>query len=77
MTYEEAQQKLLTVRWKTKECTQSDCWCSAVVPEEDIVYNNGIEGEVDDYVYIAGAGALTKELAEHIVKIHNESLERN
>ena len=69
LTYQEAQEKSLTVRWKTEMCPQKEaCWCRLIVPEEPISDKDGNE------IYIAGSGCIQKEHAEHIVKIHNESL---
>lgn len=69
LTYEEANQLILTVPWKTKLCIQGEsCWCRMIVAEDEIV------DEEDNNVHIAGPGSVTKEHAEHIVKVHNESL---
>jgi hypothetical protein len=69
MTYQEALEKSLNVRWKTKTCPSGpDCWCRLIVPEEEIVDSDGND------VYIAGSASLHYLHAEHIVQIHNESL---
>ena len=68
LTYKEAEKKLLTVEWKLEECGTKDCWCSIIVPKEKI------ENIDDEDIYVLPSGAITTELAEHIVKIHNESL---
>lgn len=69
MTYNEAQQYSLTVKWKTTTCTQGEkCWCRAILPEEEILDKDGNE------IIIVHDGAISKEYAEYIVKLHNESL---
>lgn len=69
MTYNEAQQYSLTVKWKTATCTQGEqCWCRAILPEEEILDKDGNE------IIIVHDGAMSKEYAEHIVKLHNASL---
>jgi len=57
---------ILNKRWKTIECISGkDCWCLPVVTED-------YDKTKDDY--IIGVGAVSKEMAEHIVKIHNDYL---
>lgn len=77
MTYQEAQEKLFKVRWKTEPCfTGEDCWCRMIIPEETIPYTHTYTTgeEVEENIYIVGAGAIDKEIAEYFVKLHNESL---
>ena len=69
MTYEEGLKKALTVPWKVKVCHSGEsCWCRAITPKEDIITEN------DEEVIIAHSGSIRKEYAEHIVKLHNDSL---
>ena len=69
MTYSEAEKHALTVKWKIGFCTQGEsCWCRTVIPEEQITDNQGSD------VCIIDSGCVSKQAAEHIVKIHNESL---
>lgn len=69
MNYQEAIQHSLTVKWKTTPCHSGEsCWCRVIKPEQEIKDNNGNE------IYIAGSGCLHKDYAEHIVKLHNASL---
>jgi len=72
MNYKEAIEYSLTVRWKTTLCeSQGDsCWCRIIEPEEEI------KDDDDNEIYIASSGKIPKEYAEHIVKIHNESLNK-
>ena len=44
------------------------CWCRLIEPEEEIKDDKGYE------IYIAGSGCVPKIYAEHIVKLHNDSL---
>ncbi len=72
MEYKEAQELALKKKWKVETCTQGlACWCRLVVPEEKIKY---ISGNIEEELYIIGSGAINKIHAEHIVKIHNDTL---
>lgn len=69
MTYQEAIEKALTVRWKTITCDQGDdCWCRGISPERSLTDNKG------DEIHIIPIGTVRKEHAEHIVRLHNNSL---
>lgn len=72
MTYEEAQEKLLNVKWKIVECNTKNCWCRMIFPEEEISYNYT---DIKEEVYVVGSGSLTKEIAEYIVYIHNKNID--
>lgn len=69
--YKLIQQKALTVPWKIEECSTrgGKCWCALIVPVEPLTW-----GESKKEYCIAPAACLDKEIAEHIVKIHNKSL---
>ena len=72
MNYEEANKHALAVRWKTEECGTKDCWCRMIVPESPVIFeHNG----TDDEIYVVGAGAISKDYAEHVVKIHNQHVD--
>lgn len=68
LTHKEAEEKMLTVEWKTTACGQDNCWCSIIEPKEPIISENGEEH------YIAPAGSLTKEVAEYLVELHNKRI---
>ena len=69
MTYEEAQQKALTVEWKAVPCHQGEeCWCRIIEPIEPILYDG------DEEYYIVASGSIPKLEAEHLVELHNRSL---
>lgn len=71
MTYTEGLQKALTVKWKTSPCNQGEkCWCRTIEPIEEIVDDDGNE------IYISPSGTIHSEHAEHIVKFHNEYIDR-
>ena len=79
MTFKEAIEYSLTVPWKIQECFSGpECWCRMIVPVEPIPceYVN-IDGSVlkDTLDEIVGAVAIDKITAEHIVNLHNRSLE--
>lgn len=56
--------KYLKTRWKTQDCFSKGCWCKVVVPEVE---------ENEDECIIPPA-AISAEIAEHIVKLHNDSI---
>jgi len=69
MTYEEAQQKALTVEWKASPCHQGEeCWCRIIEPVEPILYDE------DEEYYIVASGSIPKLEAEHLVELQNKSL---
>ena len=71
MTYEKAMQLSLQVKWKTSNCGDKHCWCRVVEPIEPIPYT--FDDRTVDYLIIP-SGAIGKEVAEHIVLIHNSYL---
>lgn len=84
MNYEEAKRYSFTVPWKVSECFSGpDCWCRIIVPVEPIPYIDVIEHygktlvstEVE-YYDVIGDGAIDQTIAEYIVKLHNEHLDR-
>lgn len=57
---------LLNVRWKIETCNSgTDCWCRLIVPETP--------EDVGDYVI--GDGSIGADVAEHLVKLHNDSID--
>ena len=69
LSYLEAQELSMTVEWKTKFCGEGKiCWCRIIEPKNEIVDKD------DNEIYIAGSGCVPTIYAEHIVKLHNESL---
>jgi hypothetical protein len=72
MTHEEAYNKVLEVKWKVEPCfSGEDCWCRIITPNEPIKYG---PDDVEE-VYIVSSAAINKQIAEHIVSIHNQSLD--
>ena len=62
-------------KWYTGFCTEGEkCWCRTIntIPWSLERFNNDDMGDC-----IVGSGDIEKELAFHIVKIHNEWLENN
>jgi hypothetical protein len=73
MTYTEAGEYALIVRWKVGTCFSSDeCWCRPIQGEEPIIFKDGGE---DSEFFIARSGELSKSFAEYFVKLHNQNLE--
>jgi len=68
----EAEKKLLATKWKTKVCISGkQCWCRMIYPVKKIEYS---EGEI---MNVVGAGSISKNVAEYIVRLHNDSLQSN
>lgn len=62
--------KLLNVEWKTEDCFAGpDCWCGIVSPVENVIDESGNEWDV-----VISSAAVSKEIAEYIVNLHNSSL---
>jgi hypothetical protein len=72
MTHEESYSKALTVKWKVEPCfSGEECWCRIIVPVDPINYGpDNIEE-----VCIVSSAAINKQMAEHIVIVHNQSLD--
>lgn len=73
MTYDEAEEQALKVRWKISTCgVGEECWCRIILPEETIHINHsdGIT-EYDSVYSVVDSGAVSKEVAERIVSDHN------
>jgi hypothetical protein len=62
---------LKNIKWKVGECFDPKCWCSPIIPETVIIDEDGNEWDV-----VVGSAQITKELAQHIVDLHNENLEQ-
>jgi len=71
MTHEEAYNKALEVKWKVEPCfSGEDCWCRIIMPSEPINYGPDNVEEV----YIVSSASINKQMAEHIVNVHNKSI---
>ena len=69
LSYEEATALCMKSKWKVTTCNSGEqCWCRLIVPETEIQDKDGNE------IYIAGSGCVPKVYAEHIVQLHNQSL---
>lgn len=67
LTYSEAMEQSLHVRWKVSTCNSGEkCWCRVIEPEIPIMTEN------EDYISVISDGSINKAHAEHIVKLHNE-----
>jgi hypothetical protein len=74
MTYDEAEEKALNMKWVMDTCSQGEeCWCRIIKPVEPVKYNNARHGETDwlEEYWIVRPGELNKEVAERIVEDHN------
>lgn len=69
MNYEDCLKHTLKVEWKVSTCEAGEkCWCRIIELKKEM-RSNDMEN-----VYISGPGTIPKIVAEHIVKMHNESL---
>ena len=63
---------ILNIKWKTEPCHSGEsCWCRKIVPVEPIYL-----GDFKEEYEIASYGSIAKDLAEHIVKLHNDNLDK-
>jgi hypothetical protein len=70
MTYQEAINESLTLKWKVGTCSQGEeCWCRTITCDPPLMY----EEVGDEEFYVVGSGQIMKEVAEHIVNIHNKT----
>ena len=74
MTHKQAQKHSLTVPWKVGTCPAGEsCWCRTILPVTPIPYTDDDDDPMDG-LYIAYGGELDRIYVEHIVAIHNASL---
>lgn len=81
MTYKEAVQELYNRPWKVSTCSQGEsCLCRIIETVEPIEYQvNKSEEDEDTFELISEVipmGFINAEFAEHVVKSHNEFLEK-
>lgn len=68
MTYTELFELVKDKPWKVTLCeTGAECWCRLVTPENPIY-------DGDEPLNLISWGAVSKDVAEHLVNLHNESL---
>jgi hypothetical protein len=71
MTYQEAINKSLTLKWKVGTCSQGkECWCRTITCDPPLMYG---EVALEEEFYVVGSGQIMKEVVEHIVNIHNKT----
>lgn len=63
-------EKAKQVRWSVFECHDKLCWCAGVTTEIPVYYQNG-----EEYILIP-TGNIDKIMAEYIVKLHNDNLDK-
>ena len=74
INYTEAIQESLKRKWIVGTCSQGEeCWCRTITCEEPLMFQEYKDIEPEEF-FVVGSGDLRKEIVEHIVKIHNESL---
>lgn len=66
---------MLDKKWKTLLCNSGNsCWCRCIATEDYDEENEHSEGMEN---IVAPDGCLSKEVAEHIVSLHNEQIVRD
>ena len=74
LNYTEAIQESLKRKWIVGTCSQGEvCWCRTITCEEPLMYQEYKDIEPEEFS-VVGQGDLGKDIVEHIVKLHNESL---
>ena len=74
LNYTEAIQESLKRKWIVGTCSQGEvCWCRTITCEEPLMYQEYKDIEPEEFSVVR-QGDLGKEIVEHIVKLHNESL---
>lgn len=74
MTFLEARDKSLQVEWEVLPCPQGeDCWCRIVAPKTPLRYT---EHGISENYFIVTSAQIDTATAEHIVKLHNESISK-
>lgn len=74
MTYEEAEEKALNMKWVMGTCSQGEeCWCRVIKPIEPVKYNPSRHGKTDwlEEYWVISPGELNKEVAQRIISDHN------
>lgn len=80
MTYSEARKEVYKRPWKISTCSSGEsCWCRVIELVEPIEYkvNTKEDDEVrfDTITDVVPMGCIDSEVAIHIVRLHNLSLE--
>ena len=71
MTYQEAIDKSLTVKWKVGTCGQgTQCWCRTITCDPPLMYDDGDEQYP---FFVVSTGEVMAEIVEHIVELHNKN----
>ena len=75
MTYEQAQKKSLEQPWRIDTCQAGEkCWCRTIRLTSPIPYldHDGDEAMME---YVVMSGSIDTHVAQHIVNIHNDTLQ--
>ena len=72
ITHQKAMDLALKTKWKTTPCTLENCWCLMIEPIETISYG---PDEIEEF-YIVGGGEIHAKVAEYIVLLHNNNLNK-
>jgi len=73
MTYQEAYKQALEVEWKVEPCFSGEqCWCRLIVPKVPIKFD---KDDIEE-VCIVSSASINKAMAEYIVKLHNNKINK-
>ena len=74
MTYDEAEEKALNMKWKVGTCSQGEeCWCRTILPVEEVIMTG--EGVNDTSYMIVGPAEMYAKVAHRIVYDHNRLID--
>ena len=73
MTYQEAYKKALEVEWKVEPCFSGEqCWCRIIKPKVPIYFD---KDDIEE-VCIVSSAAMNKAMAERIVELQNNKINK-
>ena len=72
----------LNYKWEVKSCfSGEDCWCRIIETVNKNLFFKRKYSDDEEYEQLAtgviDSGAINKKLADYIVKLHNENLNKN
>lgn len=77
MKYSEAIKEIYNKPWKVSTCNEREsCWCRIIKSVEPIVYREEDEDKFSLISEVIPMGIISSDFAEHVVKLHNEFLEK-
>lgn len=72
LSYSEAMIESFKRKWVIDTCSQGeDCWCRTIKTDPPIHFLDG--DSVEEY-HVVGMASLDRQMAEYIVKLHNNKI---